>query len=184
MRWYLASGKQLKLDYRFPLAEQPAGQWIEDSNSNLPAAVGACLIGGVAVMTEAGSSGVARTWQAGTTFADDGTAVLQDLVTGRLAPAGLLGEFDLDEFQLSSTRLGGDSAYSYTLTPDAGSAEPHADVASTTPDVWFGSALVRLRDFRLRIRETSATGEGRSFDGVACIIRPRSKFQNPYRRIA
>lgn len=191
MRWYCASGKQLKLDYRHPLADQATGplayqatgQWIEDSNSNLPAAVGAAVISGAAVMLEAGSVSVARTWQAGTSFADDGTAVLVDLTTGKMAPPGLLNEFDLDEFQLSSAVLGGNSAYSYTLTSDQGATEVHTDAASATPDVWFRSAIARTREFRLRITETSATGEGRSFDGIVAVIRPRGQLQNPYRRI-
>lgn len=183
VRWY-CSGKQLKLDYRRPVPGQEAGQWMEDSNSNLPAAVGAVSLAGVAVMVEAGTSLVARSWQAGTGFTDNSTAVLKDLTTGRLTPAGLMGEFDINELNISSTRLGGDSAYTYTLTNDQGTTEPHTDAASTTQDVTFWSAINRTRDFRLRILETSATGEGRSFDGIAATIRPYGKFANPRRRAA
>ncbi|HKO83179.1 MAG TPA: hypothetical protein VJ140_01190 [Actinomycetota bacterium] len=184
VRWYCSSGKQLKLDYRRPVPGQEAGQWSEDSNSNLPAAVGAVVLAGAAVMVEAGTSLIARSWQVGTGFTDNGTAVLKDLTTGRLTPAGLLGEFDLNELTISSTRLGGDSAYTYTLTNDQGSTEPHTDAASTTQDVTFWSAINRTREFRLRIQETSATGEGRSFDGIGAVIRPYGKFENPRRRAA
>ena len=175
VRWYCSSGKQIKLDYAHPLLDQPAGQWGEDNNSNLPAAVGACVIGGSAVMVEAGTDTFLRQWQAGSDFDDNGTAVLTELVTGRMSPAGLLGEFDVDEVQLSSTRLGGDSAYTYTLTDDQGTAEPHPDIASAVADVAFRSAISRTREIRLRIQETSATGEGRSFDGVSMIVRPRGQ---------
>jgi hypothetical protein len=184
VRWYCSSGKQFKLDYRRPVPGQEAGQWVEDNNSNLPAAVGAVRLAGVAVMVEAGTSLLARSWQAGTGFTDNGTAVLKDLVTGRLAPVGLLAEFDLNELTISSTRLGGDSAYSYTLTNDQGTTEAHTDAASTAQDVTFWSAINRTRDFRLRITETSATGEGRSFDGVGAVIRPYGRFENPRRRAA
>ena len=184
VRWYMASMKQMKLDYVRPPLDQPAGTWIEDSNVNLTAAVGAFAIGGSAVMVDAGTASEVRTWQAGVTFADNGTSVLTDMQLGKMAPAGFLGEIDLDEFQLSSTRLGGNSAYSYTLTDNQGNTEVHTDAASTTADVWFRSAISRTREFRLRIQEVTSTGEGRSFDGISCIIRPRGRLHNPYRRIA
>lgn len=183
VRWYMSSGKQICLDYLYPLTDQPAGSWREDSNSNLPAAVGACVISGAAVMVEAGSASVARTWQVSTDFDDDGTFVLADMTLGRLGLAGMLNEFDLEEVQISSTRLGGDSGYTYTIIDDQANQEPHMDIPSTTADVMFQSAVSRTREIQLRIQESSATGRGRSFDGVKLIVRPRGQ-RNFWRRIA
>jgi hypothetical protein len=179
----LANGKRLVLDYRHPLSDQPAGQWYEHSNSNLPAAIGAVHVGGVATFVEAGDASEVAYWKTGSSFDDDGTAVLKDMVTGRMGPAGPMQEFDLDEFLVSSTRLGGESAYRYTVTDDQGAPEVHNDAANVTDDVSFRSAVSRTREFRLRIQEMSANGEGRSFDGIAAVIRPRGRFANPRRRV-
>ncbi len=96
---------------------------------------------------------------------------------------GYQGELDTDWVWISSTVLGGSSAYRYTLISDQGVAEVHDDVASATADVAFRSGVYRTRDVQLLLEETSATGEGRVFDGVTIQARTYGRPQLPYRRI-
>ena len=185
VRWYMSSGKQLKLDYPKPFGDQAAGQWMEDSNASLPAAVGAVVINNAAVMVEAGTASVARTWQAGTGFTDDGTAVLKDL----RRPGGWRrpGCWANSTWTSSTCRARAWAATRPTRTRSPttrASTEPHPDAASNTADVWFRSALFRTRDFRIRIQETARPARGAASMALAAIIRPYGRFQNPYRRIA
>ena len=187
LRFYCTNGKRLVLDYDRPLPEQPAGQWIVHEGSGgvaLPAAVGAALIDGDPVMLEAGTATETATWTPGPSFADDGEMVLKDWLTGRMSPGGYQGELDVDWVHLSSTRLGGESSYRYTLTPDTGVDEIHDDAVSAVSDVGFRAAVFRTRDVRMRVTETAATGEGRAFDGVAMEILPYGRLQNLYRKVA
>jgi len=185
LRFSCASGKRLILDYTRPLPDQPAGQWYEDNSSPLTAApaVGCQLIDGVPVEMEAGTAGATASWQQGSGWSDNGTAVLTDWTTGPFQPAQPLGEFDTFEMQLSSTKLGGDSAYAYTLTDSVGNTEAHPDVANATADVAFMTGLNRTRHFTLRIQETSATGEGREFDGGVVEVGVYKRPQDARRRI-
>lgn len=189
VRWYASNGKRLVLDYSSMSIEDATPKWILEEGEGLPAAVGAQLIDGVATMLEAGDVDAAATWQpsAGITdedFLDDGVEVLTDAVSGRMGLAGFLNEFDSDWVTFSSTWLGGDSTFEYSLIPDSGTPEVHPDVASEAADVAFRSACFRTRDLKVRVRETSATGEGRMFDGVAIDIRSYGRTKVPTRVIA
>lgn len=180
IRWFCSNTKQLFLDFAHAPADgtQPAGTWIRDENSTLPAFVGARLIAGIPTMLEPGTTTTASFWTPNTSHDDDGVVCLTDWTTGSLAGAGALGEFDTDRVWLSSTHRGGDSTYNYILTDDSGNNEVHPDVASDDADVSFRTALYRARDFTLRVQETSATGAGRAFDGVAIEIRPYGRLKN------
>jgi hypothetical protein len=186
LRFWASNGKILCLDYAHPLEEQEAGQWVLHESSALTSApaIGARLVSGAPVAMEAGTSSTASTWTPGSGFTDNATAVLKSWTTGKMSPPGFLGEFDLDWVHISSTVLGGSSAYTYTITPAVGSAEAHADAADSTADVSFRSGVFRTREFSMTITETSATGEGRVFDGVAVEVRPYGRLQNSRRRIA
>lgn len=188
VRWYATNGKRLVLDYSQMSAEDLTPKWILEEGEGLPAAVGAQLIGGVATMLEAGDA-TPSTWQpsagiADEDFLDDGVEVLTDAVSGRMGLAGFMNEFDADWVTFSSTWRGGDSTFEYSMIPDTGVAEVHPDVPSEEADVAFRSACMRTRDLRTRVRETSATGEGRSFDGVALGIRSYGRTKVPARVIA
>jgi hypothetical protein len=180
IKFYFASGKVAALDYRHPLPDQPAGQWYEESSDGLPAAVGVTADG---TALSVGDTDEVHTFKQGVAWEDDGEPVLVAFETGRLAPAGILGEFDVMTVQLSSEHRGGDSTFTYTLIDDQGTEEAHPDVATDEADVAFTSGINRTREVRLRIEETSATGEGRVFDGVAMEAGVYSRTQHPRRRI-
>jgi hypothetical protein len=97
--------------------------------------------------------------------------------------AGFLQEFDSDWIHFSSTRLGGDSAYRYTIYNDQDVGEVHTDTASNTADVGFRTYRCRTRDIQMLIEETSATGEGRSWDGCIVEMRSYGRVQNHYRNV-
>lgn len=188
MAKFYAPAGALCLDYGHPPADQPAGAWIWHEGEEFPAAVGARLIGGEPVIMPAGSSSAAEVWRQsdGVTdadFLDDGAEVLTDLTTGRISPSGFMNEFDTDWLTLSSTHLGGDSTYEYTITGPAGD-EVHPDAASDEDDVTFRTAIYRAREVQLRIRETSATGQGRRFDGAQLDVCPYGQTKRPFRQIA
>jgi hypothetical protein len=183
LRFYATNGKVLVLDYGHPTPDQPWGQWVLHENSNLPAWIGARLLSGEPVALEAGSATVARTWKPGTGFTDNGTEVAKRWKTGKMSPAGFLGEFDTDLVQMSSTVLGGASAYTYTLIDDQGNTEAHADASNATADVAFRSGRYRTRDVQLQVVETTPSGEGRQFDGVTMEFLPYGRPQDPRRRI-
>jgi hypothetical protein len=67
--------------------------------------------------------------------------------------------------------------------PNKGAPEVHPDIASDEADVGFRTKCLHKRDVRLRIRETSATGQGRRFDGVAMTIRAYGRIKLPDRQI-
>lgn len=185
VRFYCASGKKLILDAARPLPDQPFGQWYVDEGAGLRPAVGAAMIGGEPVALEAGDETSATTFKPGSGYTDDGEEILVDYVMGPLAPAGPLGEFDVLKAQLSSTHLGGDSVFNYVLTNAQGTPETHEDVANEEADVAFTVGFDRTREVYLRITETSATGRGRRFDGVALVVGVYARgLQNPRRRIS
>lgn len=182
--WYCASGKKLILDVGRATADQPYGQWYVDDGAGLLAAVDAAVIGGAPVALAAGSSSEAVTFQPGSGYTDNGSAILTDYVIGPVAPGGLLTEFDTLLCQLSSTQLGSGSTYEYTLTDDQGTNEVHTDVTDATADVAFMTGLNRTREFSFRIRETASGGRGRIFDGLAIQVGVYpNRTQNPRRRI-
>jgi hypothetical protein len=183
LRFYATNGKVLVLDYGHPTPDQPWGQWVLHENSNLPAWIGARLLSGEPVALEAGTTSIARTWKPGTGFTDNGTEIAKRWKTGKMSPAGFLGEFDTDLVQMSSTVLGGASAYTYTLIDDQGNTEAHADASNATADVVFRSGRYRTRDVQLQVVETTPSGEGRQFDGVTMEFLPYGRPQDPRRRI-
>jgi hypothetical protein len=189
IRWTATNGKRLELHYGYPPSGADYGTWILADGDGLVAAVGGALIGGAHVALAAGGSTVAVLYSpsAGVTdadFLDDLDEVLIEHVSSRMSPAGFMGEFDTDTTTLSSTWLGGSSTYEYSMIPARGATEVHPDIASEDADVAFRTALFRQREFALRVRETSATGRGRRFDGVAVAIRAYGRIKSPYRQIA
>lgn len=188
IRWTATNGKRLELHYGYPPADQPHGVWILAEGDGLVAAVGANLIGGAHVALAAGGDAAAAisSPSPGVTdadFLDDGEEVLIEQESSRMSPAGFMGEFDTDTTTLSSTWLGGSSTYEYTMVKSHGAPEVHPDISSEESDVGFRTACFRQRDVRLRIRETSATGRGRRFDGVAIELRAYGRIKRPYRQI-
>jgi len=188
IRWTATNGKRLELHYGYPPADATHGTWILAEGDGLVAAEGANLIGGAHVALTAGEAGVAYTFSPspGVTdadFLDDGEEVLVDMVSSRMSPAGFMGEFDTDTTTVSSTWLGGVSTYEYSMIPARGAPEVHPDIASEDADVAFSTACFHQRDVRMRIRETSATGRGRRFDGVAILILAYGRITAPYRQI-
>ncbi len=173
------NGKTLVVDYRHPANEQTYGQMSERGSAALPAFLGVQAISGAPVALEAGTSSVARTWSPGATFLDDGTQVLTSLKTGRMQPAGLLGEFDCDESVISMEQRGGSSTYSVTLTDSQGNTDVHQISASSLPDAFFRAAVYRTRDVQIEIQELSATGEGHSFDGMSMNVLPYGEMRLP-----
>jgi hypothetical protein len=189
VRWYATNGKRLVLDYSQSSPEDPSGVWILEEGAGLPTVVGARLIDGEAVALDVGSAGATAIWSASAgsvsaDFLDNGTQVLTDAVSGRMGLAGFQNSFGTHLMTLSSTWLGGASAFEYTLTHEDGTTEVHADAANEVDDVEVPTGLERTREVRLRIRETSATGRGRSFDGVAIAVRPDGRIKPSARQSA
>jgi hypothetical protein len=185
VRWYCASGKILIIDNARATESSPVGQWYVDEGDGLQPAIAAAVIGGVAVGLEAGEADEITTFVQGSGYTDDGEEILQDMTFGPNAPAGMLGEFSTYECHVSSTALGGDSQFNYIFTNDEGTPEQHVDAANGTADVQFMTGLDRTREFYVRIQETSATGRGRRFDGLAITIGVfDGRTQNPRRRIS
>jgi len=179
-------GELLVIDDAHKTDGSPAGKWYRHRRSGTPWLVpaGVRLIAGAPFVLDPGTTSI-EYWVTGVSYDDDGEAVLRKLRTGRLAPAGFLGEFDAREVQVSSTpdEGAGDSTYTYTLTNDKGVDEVHTDITDATADVKFWSGIDRTREVRLTIEETASTGAGRKFDGVAFEINAYGRFQNPHRRI-
>ena len=181
----LTDGEILNLDDAWKGETSPAGKWILDrrSGGGFGVFAGARLIDGGLMALQPGTSDTIELLTLSETFEDFGNFVLTKQTTGRLSPAGFQSEFDVLEIQLSSTRIAGDSTYTYTLTRDTGETEVHTDVTDATADVKFWSGFDRTRDVRLTIEETSSTGAGRKFDGVLFEIGTYGRPQNPRRRI-
>jgi hypothetical protein len=189
VKWYCDIGGQdgeiLNLDDNWKGDVSPAGKWILDRRSSAPFEefVGARVIDGVPTVLLPGGASLIQLQAPDGNYSDGGAAVLTKQTTGRMSPTGFQNEFDVLEVQISSTRLDGDSTYTYTLTRDTGGTEVHTDITDTTADVKFWSAIDRTRDVRLTIEETSSTGAGREFDGVLFEIGAYGRPQNPRRRI-
>jgi hypothetical protein len=183
---HCSNGKVLQLQLRNATAEQPYGVLVECTSEALVAAPAIAVAGinGTPIALEAGDETTLATWSPGTGFTDDDAEILMDFTTVRMAPAGFMGEFDVDNVWLSSTHLGGDSEYRYTLTSDW-AAETHDDDVSTSPDVSFrANAAYHTREVKLRILETSATGRGRQFDGCTIEYLPVAPIKKPRRKVA
>lgn len=186
LRFYASNGKILVLDYGHPTPDQPWGQWVLHENSNLPAWVGARLINGEPVALEPGTSSVLRTWKPGSGFTDDGTSIAMSFTTGRMAPAGMMGEFDAIKFTISTKRLGSSSVtHTITVYNDQDATETHTYTDDGTDDFEFWSAVNRTRDVKLKIQETTVNSEqGRQWDGVVMEVGLYGRIANQRKKVA
>lgn len=189
LRWVSSNGKILRLDYGHPLADQPWGRWKLDEVVNAPAWIGIRSVNGTPYMLDPLNTTQGAFWRQGTTYLDAGlNEIAKRIELGRLAPAGVLGEFDTDQVTLSCDPVdsvnGNLGDYRYTLRKDGTvQTETHNDIFGIGNDVNFRSALYRAREVSLKIEETFPSGPGTRFDSVVIETNEYDRPNTGKRRI-
>jgi hypothetical protein len=164
------------------------GSWILHEGAGMPEATSATTINGVPVLLTNDDLAQASLWSPATgeddaDYLDNGTTqILTDYESGEMELAGG-AEFDTDTIVYQSEFHGGTSTYQYTLTDERGSQETKEDTSAEDSDFFYRSGRFRTNRVKLRIRETAATGRGRSFRVVSIDVRPYNHSRQPARKI-